>query len=318
MKITTAFALLTLTLACTSATYADTFGSGPDTFSIDFVTIGNPGNTADTTGDPNPAGSVGYGFRMGKFEISEDMIAKANILGGLDIFELWREPDSPNTAATGMSWNEAARFVNWLNTSQGHQPAYNFRYEPGDVGYSATANIGRWQTGDAGFDPNNLFRNSLAKYVLPSANEWYKAAYYDPMAEVYYDYPTGSNSPPVAVTSGTAVNTAVYDPGTRAADVTRAGGLSPYGTMGQGGNVYEQLETEFDLVNDVPSSERILRGGGWGQPLGELLSSSWEGLTPRSNIGIGFRVASVPEPGSLALLALGGLSLLVRRPVAGR
>ena len=49
----------------------------------------------------------------------------------------------------------------------------------------------------------NLFRNRQAKYFLPSANEWYKAAYYDPVVGVYWDYPTGSNSPPVAVPGGT-------------------------------------------------------------------------------------------------------------------
>ncbi|NDB96396.1 MAG: DUF5011 domain-containing protein, partial [Verrucomicrobia bacterium] len=40
-------------------TITKTFGSGTNQFSIDFVTIGNPGNPADTTGNPNPAGSVG-------------------------------------------------------------------------------------------------------------------------------------------------------------------------------------------------------------------------------------------------------------------
>jgi hypothetical protein len=39
---------------------ADTFGSGANTFDIEFVTIGNPGSAADTTGNPNPAGSVLY------------------------------------------------------------------------------------------------------------------------------------------------------------------------------------------------------------------------------------------------------------------
>ena len=63
------------------ATRADTFGSGANTFDIEFVTIGNPGNAADTTGNPNPAGSVPYTYRMGKFEISEQMIDKANAAG---------------------------------------------------------------------------------------------------------------------------------------------------------------------------------------------------------------------------------------------
>ena len=42
---------------------ADTFGSGLNTFDIEFVTIGNPGNAADTTGNPSspyPTGAVGY------------------------------------------------------------------------------------------------------------------------------------------------------------------------------------------------------------------------------------------------------------------
>ena len=35
-----------------------TFGSGSNSFSMEFVRIGTPGNTADTTGVPNPAGRV--------------------------------------------------------------------------------------------------------------------------------------------------------------------------------------------------------------------------------------------------------------------
>ena len=69
--------ILMLTLTFASAAYADSFGSGANAFDIEFVTIGNPGNAADTSGDPDPAGSVPYTYRMGQFEISEDMIEKA-------------------------------------------------------------------------------------------------------------------------------------------------------------------------------------------------------------------------------------------------
>ena len=41
----------------------------------------------------------------------------------------------PAMPATGISWNEAARFVNWLNVSQGHPVAYKFHSQPGDPGY---------------------------------------------------------------------------------------------------------------------------------------------------------------------------------------
>jgi len=156
---------------------ADTFGSGPNTFTIDFVTIGNPGNPPDA--NPNPAGAVPYTYQIGKYEISEQMIDKANALGGLGITKDTRGPDYP---ATSVTWYEAARFVNWLNTSTGNAPAYKF---------DLSGNFQLWGATDPGYDPNNLYRNKLAEYVLPSVHEWHKAAYYNPASGVYYDYPTG-------------------------------------------------------------------------------------------------------------------------------
>ena len=50
-------------LGCVNATShagVVTFGSGANQFTMEFVTIGNPGNAPDTTGNPTPAGSVGY------------------------------------------------------------------------------------------------------------------------------------------------------------------------------------------------------------------------------------------------------------------
>src|SRR5262249_35394012 len=114
-------------LGVASTTRADTFGSGSNTFNIDFVTIGNPGNAADTTGDPKPAGKVDYVYRIGTYEISEQMIDKANALGSLGITKDVRGADKP---ATSVSWNEAARFVNWLNTSTGSAAAYKFALQP--------------------------------------------------------------------------------------------------------------------------------------------------------------------------------------------
>ena len=65
-----------------------------------------------------------YSYRMGKFEISEQMIDKANAEGGLGITKDTRGLNKP---ATSVSWNEAATFVNWLNTSTLHTPAYKFK-----------------------------------------------------------------------------------------------------------------------------------------------------------------------------------------------
>lgn len=70
---------------CSSNCSADMFGSGDNSFAVEFVTIGDPGNPADTTGAPNPVGSVSYVYRIGKYEISRSMIQKANAAGGMEI-----------------------------------------------------------------------------------------------------------------------------------------------------------------------------------------------------------------------------------------
>jgi len=291
------------------------FGTGSNQFQMEFVTIGNPGNAADTTGAPNLAGSVGYTYGIGKFEVSEDMIEKFNASQSLQITKDTRGSNKP---ATRVSWNEAARFVNWLNTSTGHVAAYKFTTS------GVNDDISLWQSGDAGYDPSNRYRNSLAKYFLPSYNEWYKAAYYNPGNSTYYNFAYGSNTAPTAVTSGTTANTAVYQfIGQGPADVTEAGGLSPYGVMGLEGNVYEWEESSFDLANSSVSSFRAARGGCYVDGSNFLSSSSryYGNTNTDDNIVLGFRVASlspssppVPEPSSLVIGTLFGLGgLLAKR-----
>ena len=318
------FTRVALALMVAGAAYAPsqagtiTFGSGGNTFNMEFVTIGNPNNAADTTGAPNPAGAVGYTYDIGKFEVSEDMITKFNASQSLQITQDNRGSAKP---ATSVSWNEAARFVNWLNTSTGNQAAYKFTTT------GVNDNIALWASGEAGYDASNPYRNSLAKYVLPSYNEWYKAAYYDPNTSAYYDYTTGSDSAPTAVASGTGTgangnNEAVYGGQTGPADVTQAGGFSPYGVMGLGGNVWEWEESSDDLANSSGSSSRGFRGGDWDFGSSDLSSSSRNGNNPSVEGGsIGFRVASlsssappaVPEPSMMVIGTLFGLGGLMAK-----
>lgn len=313
MKTSVAVLVFFLAVLGVSTTHADIFGSGSNSFEIEFVTIGDPGNVADTTGHPNPAGSVPYVYRIGKFEISEGMINKANSLSAAEGMPLSIAHDNRGTdkPVTDVDWFEATRFVNWLNTSSGSHLAYK---------YDENGNFQLWEPGDPGYDPNNLFRNKLARYFLPGADEWYKAAYYNPSGGDYFNFATGSNTAPTSVVSGTALGTAVYDlPSLSSgpADVMLTGGLSPYGTMGQDGNVAEMEETEFDLTNDstILPSFRGVRGAGY------TASANGMGVLNRygTSLGnysslLGFRVASIiPEPSTWTLLVLGSSGIVSTR-----
>ena len=297
-----------------------TFGSGGNQFNMEFVTIGDTTNAADTTGSPDPAGAVGYEYGIGKFEVSEEMITKYNAnFGTANNLVITQNNRGTAKPATSVSWNEAARFVNWLNMSTGNQAAYKF------TSSGVNDNIALWQTGDAGYDVNNKYRNSLAKYFLPSYNEWYKAAYYNPNNTTYYNFANGSDTRPTAVISGTASDTAVYAQSGEAsptgpADVNQAGGFSPYGVMGLGGNVFEWEESSFNLLNSSGSSSRGIRGGYWFRNTFQLSSSARNNNNPSVELGNnGFRVASlsssappaVPEPSMMVIgmvFGLGGLA----------
>ena len=284
----------------------ETFGSGDNAFTMDFVTIGNPNNVADTTGSPNPVGSVAYTYNLGVYEVSRGQLEKANAAGSLGITMSDMSGYGGNgllKPATGISWYEAAKYVNWLNTSSGGTAAYKF------VG----GTFQLWSSTDAGYNANNMFRNSLAKYVIASSNEWYKGAYGKADGS-WSNFPNGTDIAPTAVAGGTDANTAVYTFQSGPADITNAGGLSPYGTMGQGGNAFEWNETAFDGSNDTAGESRERRGADWYGFSTSLVASSRYSLDPTIEYNInGFRVASVPEPSSLSLLALGGLVVELRR-----
>lgn len=320
-----ATALLTLLTAIQGAVV--NFSTGSTQFSIDFVTIGAQNNPADTrpSATPNAAGRVGYVFGIGKFEVSRDMITKYNSAFGtansLGLTLADMTPYGGNGAsqpATGLSWNEAARFVNWLNTVSGGTAAYNF--STGGV----NDNITPWSIlNPLDYDPMNPYRSKRAIFALPSDNEWYKAAYYNPVTNGYSDYPSLNGMTPAAVSGGTTDNTAVYfQPGGNGpAVIDSAGGLSPFGVMGLGGNVREWEESSIDLLNNNGSSIRGIRGGTWFDGPSYLSSSArYDDVDPNGkNLTVGFRVVSlssaggeVPEPSTMAIIGLCALGMAYR------
>jgi len=57
---------------------------------IDWVPVGDPGNTADTTGQPNPAGTVVDAFRIMKFEFTNQQYTDfLNSIAATDTYSLY-------------------------------------------------------------------------------------------------------------------------------------------------------------------------------------------------------------------------------------
>ena len=289
------------TLMTQMSAQADTFGTSGNEFTIDFVDIGNTGNAADTT----TYGAVPYEYRASIYEISQDAITKATASGMANVTAgAW----TGNQPAANISWYEAAAFVNFLNTNSGKTAAYDLTFSSGSWSMALWSSEQAWTAGGT-----NLYRNKNAFYFLPSENEWYKAAYYNPAGSNYFLYPTASSSVPTAVASGTNEGSAVYRPALVPAIVDSAGGSSPHGTMGQGGNVREWNESAFDDSNNISSElRRAIRGGGWANAEISLRSSNRLGADPTGEVGnLGFRVASVPEPSAYALLLMAGAGWLL-------
>ncbi len=302
-----------------TSVHADTFGSGANAFTIDFVNIGNAGNEDDAGAGggiySGPYGGVSYLYRMGVYEISQDQIDKAtaseltNVTAGA-----W--PGSQPAAF--VEWYEAAAFVNWLNTSKGYQAAY-------DLSFSGNWSMTLWSSEDAWqMDGENLYRHKDACYFLPSEDEWYKAAYHqnDGMTANYWDYATGSNSIPDGIDfNGDTTFDAVFFQGydqNQPHGVSNVGLASPYGTYGQNGNVFEWNESAVSSPNSIPTEDRAVRGGSWADMDSDLRSVAVAVNDPSQSsfAALGFRVASVPEPSSALLLLGSGIMLLPRRRCA--
>jgi formylglycine-generating enzyme required for sulfatase activity len=215
-----------------------------------------------------------------------------------------------NFPVNAVTWGDAARFCNWLENGQPDTGAEN----------AGTTEDGSYALNGAETDQqlDAVTRSQNAIYVIPSENEWYKAAYYKGGSTNagYWLYPTQNDSAPSNVLSMTGTNNANYYNGTFTDPtnfLTNVGAFAdspgPYGTYDMGGDLYEWTE---GFGND---ESRIIRGGSWADS--GLMSTTRLSSEPSGgNDTIGFRVAEVPEPTSASLFALGCAVILRRRKSA--
>ncbi len=298
---------------------------------IETVPVGNPGNPGETRyPDPPVAsfGGVAYTYNIGTFEVTagqyRDFLNAVDPAGSnpyglfsdsMDINSYgcqitWNagsttydftgrpsgtEADWTDRPVNYVSWGDAARFANWLHNGQ---PTGQLTGDPSqDAGLTED---GSYNLNGATTD-GDLFaivREDDATWVIPSEDEWYKGAYYDGGSDVYYDYPTGSDSIPVFDECPGASNSANYHGGGfpigppfyRNEVGCYVSSASPYATFDQGGNVREWNETEM-------YSYRVLRGGSFNSYHSNYLhASSRYYIDPTyEEFDLGFRVAEVFE-----------------------
>lgn len=305
---------------------------------IETVPVGNTGNVGELSGESaggaDPAGpnrvcgAVGYEYLIGKYEVTNAQYCEflnavdasganphdvyddrmgTSQYGGIS-FDGNHSSGSKYELRTRMGvrpvnfvtfW-DACRFANWLHNGQG----------TGDTETGAYTLTAR----DIAI--NVVTRNPDANWVVTNEDEWYKAAYHknDGNTGNYWDYPTDSDMPPSAefppgmdpngsANYGWVVVGGMTDIGAYTAKPSD----SPYGTYDQAGSVYEWNEAIIE------SSKRGVRGGSFYSNTDKLPAARRGRDDPDlGDSSFGFRVALVPEPGTLCLLAL-GLPLLLRR-----
>jgi formylglycine-generating enzyme required for sulfatase activity len=163
-----------------------------------------------------------------------------------------------------VTWFGAAAYCNWKSSVAGLDAVY----DP----------VGGWTSEAA----NNGYR-------LPTEAEWYKAAAWNAADGGFYRYGTASDL--ISTNDANFVNSGdTYE--NAAVRTTPAGSYSsasPYGLYDASGNVSEWCDDLYS-GNDRNVDPRVIRGGGWGHPAANGVTSARFSRKPAQALsGVGFR-----------------------------
>lgn len=329
-----------------AATASLAAGAADAAITYDLVTVGDSNNPNDSNG----LGRVAYEYRIGKYDVTigqytaflnaaarsdpyglydtnmgSDLnvagIARTGSSGSYSYSVMNNGGSSANRPITYVSWFDAARFANWMSNGQGN----------GSTETGAYTIVGGQTSGAA------PARNTGAAFALPTENEWYKAAYYQPNAsggpsDGYWAYATQTDNLANNIVGPNAANanwrrgywysvtqTSTYSQSQNY--LTDVGAFSTsdsyYGTFDQSGNVNQWIDLNV-WSSDI---SRRFRGGSWNPDQAYTLASSAvnTGYTESARPDVGFRLVSpiaVPEPSTYAMVTAafaGGVWRALRR-----
>jgi sulfatase modifying factor 1 len=316
-KVRFAYALIGALCTCSVARAID----------IETVLIGNPGNAPDVremNDDTCCYGAVPYDYRIGKYEVTNDQFAAFlnAVASNGDTYEIFEpffmgaayyggilrsggggnytytvKPDMGNKPVNGVTAGAARRFANWLHNGQP-----NGNQVPGITETGAYDLIGA----------NWIQRTSGAQWFLPSENEWYKAAFYDPREAVnggppgnfhYWLYATQTFGGQPIVAQADAVGN-ISNPGVNVANYLQGAnwnGSAPFGnvtTVGSAGPSSASYYGTFDQSGNLSEhTENVsVRGGGFGSLQDQLSAEVRFGNAFGAYAGLRVATISAPDP----------------------
>ncbi len=207
-----------------------------------------------------------------------------------------------NEPIANINWYAAARFANWLHN--GMPIVANSTDSPGTE--TGAYNLNKYDPNAKGAGPLFVARNADARYWIPSEDEWYKAAYFDPGlpdTSQYWLYPTASNQQPDLSRNTSSDNAANYNSFVYSQKLLNAGSFtqsaSYFGTLDQAGSLWEWTDTS--IANDQGDlNSNIVRGGSWSLGLLNPGKDVRRDYTPNEiDDDTGFRIAS-SEPATIS------------------